>query len=58
MKIISTLSTVPVLVLAAQAQAAVPVSGFTIDGASRPYGLILITLLLVGIGVKHLRSSS
>lgn len=55
MKITKTLLSAPALLLGAQAQAAVDITGFTIEEASRPYGLILVTLLLLGIGLASLR---
>ncbi len=48
----------PAVLLATQAHAAVDVSGFTVEGATRPYGLIVMTLLLVGLGISYLRPSS
>ena len=43
------------LLLASQSQAAVDVSGFTIEGATRPYGLIAMTVIMVAIGLLSLR---
>ena len=43
--------------LASQAQAAVDVSGFTIEGASRPYGLFALVLILVVIAAASMRIS-
>lgn len=48
----------PAALLAGQAQAAVDVSGFTIAESSLPYGLILMSMLLVGIAMVCLRPSS
>lgn len=58
MKKVSTLLFAPAVLLAGQAQAAVDVSGFTIAEASRPYGLIIMSLLLVGIAMVWLRPTS
>lgn len=58
MKIMDKMLFAPAVLFAAQSQAAVDVTGFTIDQASRPYGLIVMTLVLVGIGVATLRRAS
>jgi hypothetical protein len=58
MKKIDKLLFAPAVLLASQTQASVDVTGFTIQEASRPYGLILMSLLLVGIGLAWLRPSS
>ncbi len=58
MKIMDKLLVVPAVLFAAQSQAAVDVTGFTVDQATRPYGLIVMALILVGIGVASLRRAS
>ena len=58
MKKTGTVLFAPAVMLASQAHAAVDITGFTIAEASRPYGLIIMTLILVGIGVALLRPSS
>jgi uncharacterized integral membrane protein len=58
MKKMDVLLSTPLVLLASQTQAAVDVTGFTIQEASRPYGLILMVVLLVGIGLARLRTSS
>ena len=40
-----------------QAQAAIPLSGFTIEQGARPYGLAVMVLLLVALGAYWLRNS-
>ncbi|WP_230198455.1 hypothetical protein [Luminiphilus syltensis] len=50
--------TAPIMLATTQAQAAVDVTGFTVEGASRPYGLIALALLLVGIGLTRMRKAS
>ncbi|MFK7829419.1 MAG: hypothetical protein AB8B57_06535 [Congregibacter sp.] len=40
-----------------QAQAAIPVSGFTVEQASTPYGLIAMASILLAMGLYRLRSS-
>ncbi|MDG1389170.1 MAG: hypothetical protein P8L70_05060 [Halioglobus sp.] len=49
---------VPALLAAAQSQAAVDVTGFTVEGGSLPYGLIAMALIAVGIGFVSLRHNS
>ena len=44
--------------VATQAQAAVDVSGFTVGGASGPYGLILLAALLAAIGLGYMGRTS
>lgn len=58
MKIMDKVLFAPAIVFATQSQAAVDVTGFTIEEATRPYGLILMTLLLAGLGVAALRRAS
>lgn len=48
----------PAVLLVSQAHAAVDVTGFTIAEATRPYGLIAMTIILAGIGLAWLRPSS
>jgi len=55
MKIVDKLMLAPVVLMGTQAQAAVDVTGFTIQEASRPYGLILSVVLLAAIAIASLR---
>jgi len=55
MKNIDKLVLAPVVLMGSQAQAAVDVTGFTIQEASRPYGLILSAILLAAIALASLR---
>ncbi len=58
MKNIAKILAAPVLLTAAQSQAAVDVTGFTVEGGSLPYGLIAMALIMVGIGFVSLRRNS
>lgn len=58
MKITEKMFIAPAVLLGTQAQAAVDVTGFTVESATRPYGLIVVSLLLLGIGLACLRPSS
>ena len=56
MKATLVLSTANMLCLTAtEAQAAVDITGFTVSGGGTPIGLILITLLLVGLGASAIK---
>ncbi|MEM1110362.1 MAG: IPTL-CTERM sorting domain-containing protein [Pseudomonadota bacterium] len=57
MKVVEKVAAAAVLLVASQAQAGVDVTGFTIESASRPYGLIVMALLIVGFGLASLRRS-
>ena len=58
MKRTGTLMTMLGALLAVQAEAAVPVSGFTIEQGSQPYGLVFMAIVLAAIGLYSLRSSN
>ena len=58
MKFIHKLLVVSAVAMAAQAQAAVDVTGFSIGGGSFPYGLFAMVLLLAAVGLHQLRRNS
>ena len=53
-----SLSSVLLVMLAGRAQAAVDVTGFTVDEASLPYGLIVMALVMSGVALATLRRAS